>query len=82
MGQVYNHERLRNHRASLRAEDTRPRSGRHDEAGDGLCWVRLTRFGDDWLLIRSNARDVSRAVRKFRQIPAGEQSDRFPEVGP
>jgi len=53
-----------------------------DEAGDGLCWVRLTRFGDDWLLIRSDARDVSRAVRKLRQIPAGEQSDRFPEVGP
>jgi len=26
-------------------------------------------------------RDVSRAVRKFRQIPAGEQSERFPEVG-
>ena len=45
-----------------------------DEAGDGLCWVRLTRFGDDWLLIRSDARDVSRAVRKLRQIPAGEQS--------
>ena len=39
-------------------------------------------FGDDWLLIRSDARDVSRAVRKLRQIPAGEQSDRFPEVGP
>ena len=53
-----------------------------DEAGDGLCWVRLTRFGDDWLLIRSDARDVSRAVRKLRQIPPGEQSDRFPEVGP
>ncbi|MDE2793178.1 MAG: hypothetical protein OXL34_00020 [Gemmatimonadota bacterium] len=53
-----------------------------DEAGDGLCWVQLTRFGDDWLLIRSDARDVSRAVRKLRQIPAGEQSDRFPEVGP
>ena len=53
-----------------------------DEAGDGLCWVRLTRFGDEWLLIRSDARDVSRAVRKLRQIPAGEQSDRFPEVGP
>jgi len=52
-----------------------------DEAGDGLCWVRLTRFGDDWLLIRSDARDVSRAVRKLRQIPAGEQSERFPEVG-
>ena len=50
------------------------------EAGDGLCWVRLTRFGDEWLLIRSDARDVSRAVRKLRQIPAGEQSDRFPEV--
>ena len=53
-----------------------------DEAGDGLCWVRLTRFGDDWLLIRSDARDVSRAVRRLRQIPAGQQSDRFPEVGP
>lgn len=53
-----------------------------DEAGDGLCWVRLTRFGDDWLLIRSDARDVSRAVRKLRQMPAGEQSDRFPELGP
>ena len=52
-----------------------------DEAGAGLCWVRLTRFGDEWLLIRSDARDVSRAVRKLRQIPAGEQSDRFPEVG-
>ena len=52
-----------------------------DEAGDGLCWVRLTRFGDDWLLIHSDARDVSRAVRKLRQIPAGEQSDRFPEFG-
>ena len=47
-----------------------------DEAGDGLCWVLLTRFGDDWLLIRSDARDVSRAVRKLRQIPAGEQPDR------
>ena len=46
-----------------------------DEAGDGLCWVRLTRFGDDWLLIRFDARDVSREVRKLRQIPAGEQSD-------
>ena len=53
-----------------------------DEAGDGLCWVRLRRFGDEWLLIRSDARDVSCAVRKLRQIPAGEQSDRFPEVGP
>jgi len=53
-----------------------------DEAGDGLCWVRLTRLGDDWLLIRADARDVSRAVRKLRQIPAGDQSDRFPEVGP
>ena len=53
-----------------------------DEAGDGLCWIRLTRFGDDWLLIRSDTRDVSRAVRKLRQIPAGEQSDRFPEFGP
>ena len=53
-----------------------------DEAGDGLCWVRLTRFGDDWLLIRSDPRDVSRAVRKLRQIPAGEQSNRFPEVEP
>ena len=53
-----------------------------DQAGDGLCWVRLTRFGDDWLLIRSDARDVSRAVRKLRQMPAGEQSDRFPEFGP
>ena len=29
-----------------------------EEAGDGLCWVRLTRFGDRWLLIRSDARDV------------------------
>ena len=37
-----------------------------DEAGDGLCWVRLNRFGDDWLLIRSDARDVSRAVRRLR----------------
>jgi len=46
-----------------------------DEAGHGLCWVRLTRFGDEWLLIRSDARDVSRAVRKLRQIPVGEQSD-------
>ena len=36
-----------------------------DEAGDGLCWVRLTRFGDDWLLIRSDARNVSRALRKL-----------------
>jgi len=53
-----------------------------DEAGDGLCWVRLARFGDEWLLIRSDAREVSRAVRKLRQIPAGEQSDRFPEVAP
>ena len=53
-----------------------------DEAGDGLCWVRLTRFGDDWLLIRSDARDVSGAVRKLRQIPADELSDRFPEGGP
>ena len=53
-----------------------------DEAGDGLCWVRLNRFGADWLLIRSDARDVSRAVRKLRQIPAGERSERFPEVGP
>ena len=53
-----------------------------DEAGDGLCWVRLRRFGDDWLLIRSDARDVSRAVRKLRQIPAGEQSDRFAEFEP
>ena len=52
-----------------------------DDAGDGLCWVRLTRFGNDWLLIRSDARDMSRAVRKLRQIPPGEQSDRFPEVG-
>ena len=53
-----------------------------DEAGDGLCWVRLTRFDDDWRLIRSEARDVSRAVRNLRQIPAGEQPDLFPEVGP
>lgn len=47
-----------------------------DEAGDGLCWVRLPWFGDDWLLIRSDARDVSRAVRKLRQIPAGEPRPR------
>ena len=53
-----------------------------DEVRDGLCWVRLTLFGDDWLLIRSDARDVSLAVRRLRQIPAGEQSERFPEVGP
>ena len=53
-----------------------------DEAGDGLCWVRLTRFGDEWPLIRSDARDVSSAVRTPSQIPAGEQSDRFPEFGP
>ncbi|MCY4572522.1 MAG: hypothetical protein OXF01_06935 [Gemmatimonadetes bacterium] len=53
-----------------------------DEAGDRLCWVRLTRFGDDWLPIRSDARDVARAVRNLRQIPVGEQSERFPEVGP
>ena len=53
-----------------------------DEAGDALCWVRLTRFDDDWLLVRSDARDVSRAVRKLRQILVGEQSDRFPEDGP
>ena len=53
-----------------------------DEAGDGLCWVRLTRLGDDWIVIRSDARDVAGAVRKLRQIPVGEQSDRFPEVGP
>lgn len=33
-----------------------------DEAGDGLCWARLPRFGDDWLLIRSDARDVSRGT--------------------
>ena len=52
-----------------------------DEAGDGLCWVRLTRFGEAWLLIRSDAQDVSRAVRKLCQIPAGEQSERFPEFG-
>ena len=49
-----------------------------DEAGDGLCWVRLRRFGDAWLLIRSDARDVSRQVRKLRQIPPGEDSERFP----
>ena len=42
-----------------------------DEAGDGLCWLHLT---------RSDTRDVSRAVRKLRQIPPGEQSERFPEV--
>ena len=54
-----------------------------DEAGDGLCWVRLRRFGDDRLLIRSDARDVlSHAVRTLRQIPQGEQSDRFPEFEP
>ena len=53
-----------------------------DEAGEGLRWVRLRRFGDDWLVIRSDASDVSRAVRKLRQIPAGEQSERFPKVGP
>lgn len=53
-----------------------------DEAGDGLCWVRVTRFGDDWILIRSDAGYVSRAVRKLRQIPTGEQSERFPEIGP
>ena len=51
-----------------------------DEAGDGLCWLHLTRFGDDWLLIRSDTRDMSRAVRKLRQIPPDEQSERFPEV--
>lgn len=52
-----------------------------DEAGDGLCWVRLTRFGHDWLLMRSDARGVSAKVRKLRQIPAGEQSERFPQFG-
>ena len=49
-----------------------------DEAGDGMCWVRLTRFGDDWLLIRSDSLDVSRQVRALRQIAPEEQSDRFP----
>ena len=51
-----------------------------DEAGDGFCWVRLTRFGDDWLLIRSDARDVNAKVRKLRKIPIGERSERFPPV--
>ena len=49
-----------------------------DEAGDGLCWVRLSRFGDDWLLIRSDARDVSRAVRKLRQMPGGRAVGSIP----
>ncbi len=51
-----------------------------DEAGEGLCWVRLARFGDDWLLLRSEGRDVSRAVRTLRQIPPGEASARFPLI--
>jgi len=33
-------------------------------------------------LIRSDARDVSRTVRKRRENPVGEQSGRFPEVAP
>lgn len=51
-----------------------------DDAGEGLCWVQLERFGDTWLLIRSDGRDVSRAVRKLRQIPDGEASARFPAL--
>ncbi len=51
-----------------------------DEAGDGLCWVRLARFGDDWLLLRSDGRAVSRAVRTLRQLEPGEASARFPEL--
>ena len=43
-----------------------------DEAGAGLCWVGLTRFGDEWPLIRSNARDVSRAVRKLPPDTGGQ----------
>ncbi len=42
-----------------------------DEAGDGLCRVPLTRFGDDWLLIRSDAGDVSRAVQKHPSDTGG-----------
>ena len=52
-----------------------------DEAGDGLCWIRIPRYGKQWLLIRSDSRDVSRLVRKHRQIPPGEQSERFPDLG-
>lgn len=48
-----------------------------DEAGDGLCWIKLRRFGDDWLLIRSDWRDVLAQVRKVRQIPA-DGNGRFP----
>lgn len=50
-----------------------------DEAGEGLCWVRLARFGDEWLLIRADARDVAAKVRKIRQLPDGDGSGRFPQ---
>ena len=53
-----------------------------DMDGSDVLRSGRTRFGVDWLLTRSDARDVSRAVRKLRQTPAGEQSDRFPEGGP
>ena len=51
-----------------------------DDAGPGLCWVRLKRFGDAWLLLKSDGRDVSRIVRQLRQIAPGEASDRFPKL--
>lgn len=49
-----------------------------DHAGDAYCWVKLARFGDEWLLIRAAPGDVAAKVRKVRGIPPGASSDRFP----
>ncbi|MCY3547473.1 MAG: hypothetical protein OXH49_11395 [Gemmatimonadetes bacterium] len=52
-----------------------------DEAGAGLVWVRLRRFGDEWLLLEADPGDVERKVRKVRQIPEAGTA-RFPRLGP
>lgn len=49
-----------------------------DEAGDDHCWIRLDRFGDTWLLIQADPREVVRKVRKVRGIPMDAESERFP----
>jgi len=51
-----------------------------DEAGESLCWVRIARFGEDWLLIRANPSEVANLVRQVRQIPEGASSIRFPAL--
>lgn len=50
-----------------------------DDAGEGRVWVRVRRFGDDWLLLTADPLDVERKVRKVRQIPEAGTA-RFPRL--